>query len=60
MVVEQQWRQPLSHVPFQIAGEHAEQHGRPDSGRGPVDHGAELQVAVFSDRKARSTLARLL
>jgi hypothetical protein len=44
VIVEQDRRQAASHVPFQIVGEHAEQHVRAHPRRGPVEYRAQFEV----------------
>ena len=44
MIVEQQWRQGLAHVPFEIIRQHAQQDMRPHPWRGPVKHRPQVQI----------------
>ena len=47
VVVEQQRRQLLAHVPFQVIGQHAQQHMRPHTCCRPVEHRAQFQIHGF-------------
>ena len=46
------WARGATHMPFEMIGEHAEQHVGAHTRRGPVVHRAQLQIDGFIDRKA--------
>ena len=60
VILEQQRRQLPAHVPWHVVGEHAEKDMRPHPAGEPVMDGTDSRSIDFSERKARSTWARLL
>jgi hypothetical protein len=44
LIIEQHRRERAAQVPFQVIGQHAQQHVRPDPRRGPVEHRAQLKI----------------